>query len=413
MRILHTVEFYHPSKGGAQEVVRRLSELLTRRGHEVTVATTGLPDREERVKNGVRIEEFNIRGNAVRGMSGDTERYQTFLRDSKFDIIMNYAAQQWTTDLALPILNEIKAKKVLVPCGFSSLYDPRYAGYFNRMGEWMKHYDACVFLSRSYRDIDFARKHGIDDRIIIPNGASEEEFVSPPNSSFRAAYGIPEDDFLVLHVGSHTGVKGHAEAIQIFRRSGIENATFAIVGNCDMKGCVASCNKVAERFNKGLRSRKKQRLVVADLPRELTVAAYHEADVFLFPSNIECSPIVLFEAMASRTPFLTTDVGNAAEIISWGGGGMLLPTRRRSDGSVTAMIRESAVVLRRLHDDAVRRGELAERGYHAWIGSFTWERIAERYEELYSDLVAGRSATDATYPTSLTPTNNNRWDAML
>ena len=45
MKILHTVEYYSPSVGGAQEVVRQVSEQLTRRGHTVTVATSFHPDR--------------------------------------------------------------------------------------------------------------------------------------------------------------------------------------------------------------------------------------------------------------------------------------------------------------------------------------------------------------------------------
>jgi len=42
VNILHTVEFYSPSVGGAQEVVRQISELLVKRGHDVTVATMSL-----------------------------------------------------------------------------------------------------------------------------------------------------------------------------------------------------------------------------------------------------------------------------------------------------------------------------------------------------------------------------------
>ncbi len=45
MRILHTVEFYHPSIRGAQEVVRQFSERLVTLGHDVTVVTTKLPER--------------------------------------------------------------------------------------------------------------------------------------------------------------------------------------------------------------------------------------------------------------------------------------------------------------------------------------------------------------------------------
>ncbi len=54
MRILHTIEFYHPSV----------------------------------------IEEFNISVNTVRGFSGDVELYKKFILESDFDIIKNYAAQQ-------------------------------------------------------------------------------------------------------------------------------------------------------------------------------------------------------------------------------------------------------------------------------------------------------------------------------
>src|SRR6185369_6972995 len=76
MKILHTVEFYSPSVGGAQEVVRQVSEQLASRGHHVTVATTNMPARRSGMTNGVHIEAFDISGNAVRGFKGETHRYQ-------------------------------------------------------------------------------------------------------------------------------------------------------------------------------------------------------------------------------------------------------------------------------------------------------------------------------------------------
>lgn len=38
MKILFCVEFYYPSMGGAQEVVRQLAERMAAYGHEVCVA---------------------------------------------------------------------------------------------------------------------------------------------------------------------------------------------------------------------------------------------------------------------------------------------------------------------------------------------------------------------------------------
>src|SRR5436190_14274778 len=192
MKILHTVEFYSPSVGGAQEVVRQISEQLVSRGHEVTVATTKLAVRRDAVINGVRIESFAISGNAVRGCTGEVDRYREFLRTGNFDIIMNYAAQQWATDLTYCILDRLPCRKVMAPCGFSALFDPQYASYFDKLPDRLRKYDHLIFHSYVGRDIDFARKHGMEYVSTIPNGASMEEF-EEPDRSFRARYNIPPD----------------------------------------------------------------------------------------------------------------------------------------------------------------------------------------------------------------------------
>src|SRR3954451_984506 len=121
VRILHAVEFYAPSVGGAQEVVRQISERLAARGHDVTVATSAHPERSAPELNGVGIREFAASGNAVRGMAGDVEGYRRFVADGRFDVVMTYAAQQWTTDALLDGLDTIAAPVVLAPCGFSGL----------------------------------------------------------------------------------------------------------------------------------------------------------------------------------------------------------------------------------------------------------------------------------------------------
>ena len=108
MKILHTVELYPPSAGGIQEAARQISERLVKAGHEVTVATSKLPERKSDVINGVNIEEFEISGNSVRGITGEIKKYQNYLLDSDFDIIANFAAQQWTVDSTVSIIEKIK-----------------------------------------------------------------------------------------------------------------------------------------------------------------------------------------------------------------------------------------------------------------------------------------------------------------
>jgi hypothetical protein len=129
MKILHTVQDYFPSTGGSEEVVRQLSERLAKRGHEMTVATSRNRSRSSKIINSVKIEEFQLGGNIVNGIIGskkEIRRYQDFIMRSDYDIIMNYAAQIWCTDLVFSLLKNINKKKFLVPCGYSGLGKKEY-----------------------------------------------------------------------------------------------------------------------------------------------------------------------------------------------------------------------------------------------------------------------------------------------
>lgn len=386
MKILHTVEQYYPSIGGMQEVVKQLSERLTKLGHDVTVATSYRADRNFNNLGGIKIESFKISGNTVSGYRGEIneiKRYQNFLINSNFDIITNFAAQQWATDLMLEMLDKIKAKKIFVPTGFSSLYYSRYKEYFAKMADWMKQYNLNIFLSNDYRDINFAKNHDISKLIIIPNGAGANEFLSKIDFDIKKELNIPSNNFMILLVGSHTGEKGHKEAIKIFQTANLKFSTLIIIANAYKTTCYLSCKLksfINNLFNKN-------KILIKTLNREKTISSYQQADLFLFPSNIECSPLVLFEAMASKTPFLTTDVGNSKEIIEWSNSGMLLPTIKDKKGYSYAQIDKSAILLKELYNNKELREKLAQNGFEAWQKKFTWEKITKKYEEQYRKLI--------------------------
>ncbi len=388
MHILHTVEFYHPGKGGAQEVVRQISEQLVRRGHQVTVATTRLKERTTYLVNGVCVEEFDISGNAALGFKGETGRYQQFLRAGAFDVMMNYAAQEWTADLAYPLLDELPFGRVLVPCGFSGLYQPLYQEYYRAMPGILRRYDALIFHATQYRDIDFARQHDVQHCTIIPNGALQSEFdVRQP--SFRQRYQIAEDVSLLLTVGSHTGYKGHDVAIEAFRKAKCGPAVLVVIGNMmGSKGCLRECQVRSARAN--ILGAGKKRVLLLDLPRPEVVAAYQAADLFVFPSNIEYSPLVLFEAMASKTPFISSACGNAAEIVDWGGGGTIVESQPMTYGRVKVEAGVLAKEIETLLANPERRRQMAEAGYAAWRQHFTWEKLARDYEQLYLRVAQSR-----------------------
>lgn len=412
MKILHTVESYLPMRHGMQEVVTQLSEKLVSMGHEVTVATATHPDRESNTINGVKIVEFSISGNYATDINGEHEKYVEFLERSDFDIITNFAAQQWATDVMLPILGKLKAKKIFVPTGFSGFYNPIYNEYFEKMKMWIKGYDANVFLSNNYRDINFAKDNHASNIVLIPNGASKSEFDAEYDyDAIKRKLRILNKSFQVLTVGSHTGLKGHNESIEIFKRTGLKNSVLIIIGNSHIltvsnfvkallktflsffsakikADCTINCFTKTALYNLSFkRLFDKNKMVSVSLKRKEIVALYKSTDVFLFPSNIECSPIVLFECCAAKLPFLVTDVGNSSEIIQWTQAGELLKTVKDNNGYSYADIESAATLLKNFYADEKKRLNFSHNGYKNYVEKFTWEEISHKYENLYKQIL--------------------------
>ncbi|MEI6296922.1 MAG: glycosyltransferase family 4 protein [bacterium] len=409
MTILHTVKSYSSLAGGMYEVVRQISENLKKRGHEITIASCRKPDN---YSSNINVELFDF------SKENEIKRYQDYLIDSDFDIITNFAAQQPMTDLMLPILQKIKAKKVFVPTGFNALQSKTHKTYFENMKTWLAQYDLNIFLSNNYQDINFARINNVPESkiTIIPNGASKEEFFDIKTLNIKEKLKINKNNLLILHVGSFTGVKGHYEAIEIFSKANIKNATLLLIGNGD-NFCSKKTKEESEKLNSTVSFKKNNKnILIKELNREDTVSVYKESDIFLFPSNTECSPIVLFEAMAAGIPFLTSEVGNTKEIIEWSNGGILLPTYQNiilGENYIEKIkkylkkflirigfnlwnpdiqyakvdINKSIKIFEELCLNTKKRKELGNNGREAWLNKFTWEKISERYEAEYMKLL--------------------------
>lgn len=395
MKILHTVEFYYPSRGGAQEVVRHLSERMVRAGHDVTVATSKLPDRASLTHNGVKIVEFNTSGNTVRGIKGDKKKYQDFLRANKFDVIMNYAAQQWTVDAFNEIIDEIDAVKVLVPCGYSALYDPAYETYFEHIPEVLRKYDMSVYLSENYRDINFAREHNVTNTVLIPNGADENEFMDIMSEEekrlFRNLYGI--GGLTLITVGNYTGEKGHRELLEVFRKLPISKATLVSVGTLKQHdGYFDEFARQAWEINHSRRHLGKRVVMIDGTDRPTIVKAMKSADIFVFLSNIEASPVVMFEAAASGLPFVATAAGNNEEIGAWLKNGAIVKTRPMPNGRVEGDIKSAIWQITKMARNPERRISLGRTGRKIWEKKYTWEKLANEYIALYEKLLKQKGA---------------------
>ena len=117
MKILFTTESYYPDMCGVSNVVTKLAEGLSSIDHDVTVFTEKR-DREFSSHNGVKIIEFNVKGNVLSGYKGEVEKYKNSLLAYDGDVVINECAQIWSSDLAFDILDNLKLKKVFHSHGY-------------------------------------------------------------------------------------------------------------------------------------------------------------------------------------------------------------------------------------------------------------------------------------------------------
>jgi len=127
-----------------------------------------------------------------------------------------------------------------------------------------------------------------------------------------------------------------------------------------------------------------------DLPRADLVQAFLTADLFVFASNVEYSPLVLFEAVAAGTPFLSVPVGNAEEIVRWTEGGIICEAAKDDRGYTRVNPRLLAQEIKRCMDDPEKLTRIGARGRENWRRMFTWQVIAPRYESILSGPVSSK-----------------------
>lgn len=425
MKILLCVEFYYPSLGGAQEVVRQLGERFVEFGHEVHVATSKIDGRDLNC-NGVQIHEFQISGNFVKGMVGQHNDYKNFLMTQKFDVIMFYAAQQWTFDLAIDLIDKISAKKVLVPCGYSGLFDAAYSGYFSLMPSILSKFDAVIYHAENYRDINFSKQNKLKNDIIIPNAADIKEFLVKKDSSFRQILGGDDSTYIILTVGTVTGKKGHLELVKAYSQLDLNGQKSLLVLNGNkpelsgkkttkireiislvktyglkyacrhtLKQCLITLgikvgnqkdiSSLCQQINQEQGELKK--VIQVDLPREKLIQAYLNSNLFVFASNIEYSPLVLFEACAAKLPFLTVPVGNTREIVNWTGGGEICEAPIDEKGCTRVDPQKLAENIEALVKNKSKLKNFSESGFKMSQEKFNWDFISKKYEKVFIGLV--------------------------
>jgi len=240
-----------------------------------------------------------------------------------------------------------------------------------RLSHWRRT-RRIVFVSERSRVHHTSHGYAEGKSVVIPNGFDCTAFSPDPDSrrDCRAELGIDEGALLIGNFGRYHPVKEHGLLLRSFAAvtDRFPEARLVLAGsgvtreNTELSTVVDSL---------GLRSRVLLLGARGDMPR-----LYNALDFYVLSSRTESFPNVLGEASACGVPSVTTDVGDAAQIV--GNTGLIVPPLNSE--ALSSALSELLALSRS------QRFALGARARTHVIAHFALPAVAEAYAKLYDEL---------------------------
>jgi glycosyltransferase involved in cell wall biosynthesis len=382
--------------GGAQEMVRTLSQSLAEAGCRSVVCTfRDGPLRGEIERAGIPVVILAERRHSVFDLphflgevSAIRRRLREVIREHQVDVLQTHLLR--SLDFLVLSLRGNPRPRVFWTFHNSSfdlradhlekhswlLRPKRFSHHIlYRLGsQWA---DGLVAVSEDVRGAILDTMPGIppDKITIIPNCVDIDRYgISDGRERFRRSLGFQDSDHLMTAVATFKRQKGHRflleAAMQLMPRHPRLHMLF--VGDGDLRGAIETL-----AAGEGLDDRILFLGTRSDVPQILAAS-----DSFVLPSLWEGLPMALIEAMASGLPIIATDVSGTRDVMVPGETGVLVPP-----GNSESLVQAIETLMK---DPARgrRMGAAARRRVSTQYGS---QRQASEYIALYLQESPGRS----------------------
>lgn len=382
MKILHVIPFITPRRGGSVTAASLISKELSRRGHDVTIATTDFELDSDFVntlqEHGVHVEVFSYAINIGLFLYSPSIKKWFRTNSKRFDLIHlhNYRTYQnipvarhtYKTGIPYVLQSHGSIPAISEKTWLKTLYDVIWGrSILNR---------ACRVVAVSEIEKRQCFSAGIpDERIeVVPNGVDIERFTSlPPRGQFRKRIGIDQSTRVVLYLGRVHRIKGLGFLVKSFaylmELDPDIDLLLVIAGPDD--GYLRELTTLTNTL--GLSSR------VRFIEETANIAElYRDADLFVSPSEYEIFGLTPYEALLCGTPALVSKSCGCSSFLDETGYGYSV---RYGD------IEELGSTMREIIKNPDQYKRLAELAAKHIITHMTWGKATSRMEGIYEDCV--------------------------
>ncbi|MCR8454643.1 MAG: glycosyltransferase family 4 protein [Crenarchaeota archaeon] len=360
---------------GPGRVAYHLAKELAERGHEVYVFSSFTDDV---VKRQGSLTVYFYKSLFKIGFSYISPKL--LFNPLKHDIDLVHAHSDTPVSVLAGLMYAKKKRKPLVVTWHGE-WSENYGSIIRRVGVWISKKwlisrvlasaDIIVVPSEYFIEESIFLKRYRDKIIEIPNGVDIETFAAPySKEEVRKILGLEERGRVVLQVSVLLERKGPHILLKAIPRvvERCENVTFVFVGGGELERYRMLARKLGvEKYVK----------FTGYVKEGEKLLYYKAADVFVLPSVEEVMPLALLEASAAGLPIVASDLTTLRRIIEDGYNGLFV---KRGDPRSLA---DAIIYLLENEDVRERIGKNARER----IKEYSWSRIAERYEEIFKELV--------------------------
>ncbi|MGB9790989.1 MAG: glycosyltransferase family 4 protein [Thermacetogeniaceae bacterium] len=379
MKIGFFTDSYRPYISGVVRSIESFARELKRRGHEIYIFAPRYPSVDDDEANIYRFPSF---------------RAPTY-PDFYIGLPIPWPAQRYIRDWGLDVihvhspfmlgrLGAFFARRFDLPLVFTyhTLYD-QYVHYFPIATGLVKKFvvsiakDFCnkCDLVITPTDVirDLLRGYGVTTSIIpVPTGIELSRFLGGRTDYLRKAFGIPEEDIILLFVGrigKEKNLEYLLEAFSLVVREA-KNVVLVLVGS----GPEMEHLKVKSR-ELGVVEKV---VFTGFLEPEKVATAYRSADIFVFPSVTETQGLVLAEAMAAGLPVVAQAAYGSLAMVKEGVTGYLCKEGKERFAELIILLVRDEELRKKMGAAARKRAE-----------QLSADKMALRLEIAYNALITG------------------------